>query len=299
MTGWKVFSKRQGERISYEVDKELLVEKTRFQRLEILHTVSYGLALFLDDKIQSSELDEFIYHEALAHPVLVSHPRPQRVLIIGSGEGALLREALRHNTVRQVVMVDIDAEVVNAAKKYLLSWHQGAFADDRVELIHTDARAYLENDREAFDCIIVDVTDPLPGGPAYRLFTKEFYELAHARLSREGTIAVQAESADLGVLETHQAIINTLGKVFPSVFPYRAHVPSFGESWGFALGMKTPLPQPLPSSAVDETLHRRGCLDLRFYDGEAHDLLFTSPKYFRTAKPVERIISDNDPLFVT
>lgn len=294
---WKTFSKRQGERISYQVLEEVLVTRTRYQRLEVLDTLPFGRCLFLDDKIQSSQADEFLYHESLAHPPLVAHPNPRRVLIIGSGEGALLREVLRHNTVERVLMVDIDGEVVGACQEHLGPWHQGAFQDPRVELLHTDARSYLEGTAETFDSILVDVTDPLAGGPSHRLFTREFYQLAYTRLSPAGTMAVQAESTDLGVLEGHLRIVQTLASVFPYVAPYRVHVPSFGESWGFALASKAADIASLTPSLVDETLACRSCRGLRFYDGQGHALLFTQPLYLRAAAPVQ-LITDSLPLYI-
>jgi spermidine synthase len=143
-TEWKDFIKRRGERIAYEVTATLLEIQTTYQAVGIYDTVSYGRALFLDGKIQSAEQDEFIYHEALVHPGLVCHPAPRRVLIAGGGEGATLREVLRHNTVQEAVMVDLDAEVVEAARRHLTKWHAGAFTDPRTRLLHADARAYLE-----------------------------------------------------------------------------------------------------------------------------------------------------------
>lgn len=294
---WKTFSKRKGEQLAYEVLQEVLDTRTRYQHLEVLDTVPFGRCLFLDDKIQSGQADEHLYHESLAHPALIAHPNPRRVLIIGSGEGALLRESLRHNTVQRVLMLDIDAEVVQACKQHLTDWHQGAFDDPRVEVVHTDARAYLEQTEEIFDCILVDVTDPLAGGPSYRMFTREFYQLANARLSPEGTIAVQAESTDLGVHEGHLSVVETLRSVFPHVAPYRVHVPSFGESWGFVLGCKARQIASLTSAVVDETLAQRGCSGLRFYDGQGHVHIFTQPRYLREAPQVP-IITDDRPLYI-
>ena len=295
--GWKTFCKRQGEQISYEVVNEILVARTPYQRLEVLDTTPFGRCLFLDDKIQSAQADEFLYHEALAHPALVAHPNPRSVLIVGSGEGALLREVLRHRTVERVLMVDIDPEVVQACKKHLLPWHEGSFDDPKVELIHVDARAHLLATPELFDCILVDVTDPLAGGPAYRMFTREFYQLASSRLTEDGTMAVQAESTDLGVHEGHLSIVQTLRSVFPHVAPYRVHVPSFGESWGFVLASKSRDLTSITSALVDETLARRGCLGLRSYDGEGHVLLFSQPLYLRAVAPVP-LITDDQPLFI-
>jgi spermidine synthase len=296
---WLEFTKRRGERLAYEAERVLHTRRTRYQKLEIADTVSYGRALFLDDKIQSAELDEFIYHEALVHPALVLNPEPRSVLIVGGGEGATLREVLRHRTVQRALMVDIDAEAVDACREYLTSWHAGAFDDQRTELLYADARKYLEEHDERFDSIIVDVTDPLAGGPSYRIFTREFYQLASDRLTDHGTLAVQSESVDLNVLEAHLAIVTTLRAVYPHAAAYQAHVPSFGEAWGFAVAAKTRDPRLLRPHEVDATLAERGCGKLRFYDGETHTRIFALPRYLRGMLAEQRqIVTDDEPVFV-
>ena len=293
------FSKRRGEAIRLELRRVLTARRTPYQQLEIVEAVSCGRALFLDGKIQSAEEDEFIYHEALVQPAMVLHPRPETVLVIGGGEGATLREALRHRTVKRATMVDIDAEAVAACREHLAAWHQGAFADPRVQLLHRDARGYLEETAERYDVIIVDVTDPLAGGPAYRLFTQEFYQIVLAHLSEAGVLAVQAESADLGVLEPHLAVAHTIGSVFPHAAAYNAHVPSFGESWGFVVAPRKRHPLDLTAEEVDRVLAERGVSGLRFYDGESHRRLFLLPKYLRQLLAGGGpIITDAEPVFV-
>lgn len=305
MAFWKEFSKRRGERISYEITRTLVEAKTAYQDMGIYDTVSNGRALFLDGKIQSAELDEFIYHEALVHPAMVCHPNPRRVLIAGGGEGATLREVLRCPTVTEAVMVDLDGEVVAAAREHLRAWSAGAYEDHRTRLLHSDARAFLEESTEAFDTIIVDVTDPLAGGPSYRLFTREFYQAAYAKLSPGGTIAVQAESADVTVLEGHLALARTMAKVFPVARAFHTHVPSFAESWGFVVGCKPDAegavvdPSELSVGVVDAILAERGLAGLRFYDGVTHRRLFSAPKYERDlARAGGPIITDDEPLVV-
>ena len=127
------------------------VGETRFQSIEIVTTDSFGKCLVLDGKIQSSEADEFIYHEALVHPAMIGYPHPQTVFIAGGGEGATLREVLAHSTVKRVVMVDVDKEAVDICRSSLSSWHQGSFEDSRLELLHIDAREYLAGCREISD----------------------------------------------------------------------------------------------------------------------------------------------------
>ena len=139
--GWIEFSLAAGERAAYEVTRVLYEGRTRFQEVRIVETRPYGLALFLDGAPQSAVADEFVYHEALVHPALVAHPSPRRVLIAGGGEGATLREVLRHPTVEQATMVDIDGELVELARRHLEPMHRGAFDDPRARVIVGDALA--------------------------------------------------------------------------------------------------------------------------------------------------------------
>ncbi len=297
---WKTFSKRRGERTSLQLtDAPIIRVQTAFQVLEIVDTVSYGRCLFLDEKIQSAQADEFIYHEALVHPAMLTHPSPRRVFIAGGGEGATAREVLRHRTVEEVVMVDLDAEAVAACRNLLGEVHQGAFDDPRLRLIHDDARAALARATFPFDVIVVDVTDPLAGGPSYRIFTREFYQLVRARLGPGGVLAVQAESGDHGCLDGHAAIVHTLRAVFPRVASYRVHVPSFDEMWGFAVASEARLPSELSVDEVDRALARRGCADLRFYDGLTNHGLFIPDRVYREVLGrVTTIIDDDHPLVV-
>lgn len=299
MALWLEFSKRTGERLTLEVTRLLHQQQTEFQKLEIADTVPFGRALFLDDKIQSSELDEFIYHEALVHPAMLLHPEPRSVLVVGGGEGATLAQALRHRSVRRAVMIDIDRAAVAACREHLSAWHRGAFDDPRAELVFDDARAYLERCGETFDVVVVDVTDPLAGGPSYRIFTREFYQLVADHLSERGALAVQAESVDPGVNDAHLVITRTISTVFPYAASYQAHVSSFGESWGFVAASKSRDPRALDPAEIDRRLAERGLDDLRFYDGETHLRLFNLPKFLREQLRAERpVVTDDAPVFV-
>ena len=166
--------------------------KTRYQSARVV-AASLGVCLVLDGKIQSSERDEFIYHEGLVQPAMIAHPGPETVFIAGGGEGATLREALSHQTVKKAVMVEIDGEVTALSRKYLPTLSRGAFKDKRAELHHADAREYLAKSKEKYDIIIIDLPDPIEEGPAYRLFTKEFYNIVLGRLT--GTASYRSRPA--------------------------------------------------------------------------------------------------------
>jgi spermidine synthase len=253
----------------------------------------------LDDKVQSSELDEFIYHEALVQPAMITHPCPETVFIAGGGEGATLREVLSHKTVKKAVMIDIDAEVIAACKKYLPDYNQGAFEDERTELHHVDARDYLANSNEAFDIIIIDLTEPIEEGPAYLLYTQEFYRLIQGRLTANGIMIVQAGSAALTELLNFSSVYNTLKSVFPMVFPYQVDVPSFGGPWGFCLASLNLDPVQLSIAEIDSRLSAKSLNGLKLYDGLSHQGMFSLPKYLRDAlSGQERLITDNEPLYL-
>jgi len=274
-------------------------KKTAFQSLEILDLKTYGLSLVLDGKIQSSELDESIYHEALVHPAMLSHPEPKKIFIIGGGEGATLREVLRYQSVEQVLMVDIDQEVVEACKTHLPSWHQGAFDDPRVDLRFLDARQYLEETNEIFDVIIIDISEPVEAGPAYLLYTTEFYQIVLERLNKDGLIALQAGTTTRSYLENFTAVCRTLKSVFPIVSPYQVSIPSFGLPWGFALASKTYDPESWGAQEIDQKISERIQGELQTYDGLTHKGQFLLSKQLRLEIDKEvRIIEDNHPLYV-
>lgn len=273
--------------------------RTKFQQMEILETASYGKCLVLDGRIQSSAADEFVYHETLVHPAMMLHPRPETALVIGGGEGATLRELLRYPSIRKAVMVDIDEAVVDACRQHLPEMHRNAFADPRTELRHEDARGYLETTRERFDVAIVDLTEPLEEGPACLLFTREFYGLLGSRLTAGGTLALQAGMTKVGELGFYAAMARTLREVFPVVAPYQSYISCFGTPWGFILAARAGDPLTLTPDVVDRRLRERVTGELGFYDGLAHQHMFSLPKHIRQAiAGCQRVITDAEPLLV-
>ncbi|HHX74903.1 MAG TPA: polyamine aminopropyltransferase [Firmicutes bacterium] len=283
----------------HAVEDYLYSGKTEYQTVEIIDTEFYGRCLILDGKIQSAEYDEYIYHEALIQPAMTMHPAPRNVMVVGGGEGAVLREILRHPTVEHVLMVDIDREVVELCKKYLPEWSQGAFEHPKVSVLHQDARAYLENSRENFDVIFIDLPEPVDGGPAYLLFTREFYQIVADRLQADGIIALQAGSYNPRMIECHAAICNTLATTFPIVRSYATFIPSFDVEWGFAVAAKNYDPRQLTPHEIDKRLAERKITALKYYDGETHLSMFSDPKHIRQAISRDRrIIADDRPLLI-
>jgi spermidine synthase len=286
----------QAERV-----KEVLYQgRTAYQDVLIHDTICFGRSLVLDGKTQSTEVDEFVYHEALVHPVMIAHPSPRAVFIAGGGEGATAREVLSHNSVSSVVMVDIDREVVELCRRYLPNHHRGAFDDPRLELHHTDALEFVGKTQDRFDIAIVDVPDPLEEGPAYQLFTQEFYRLLRDRLNPQGLIVAQSGPTGPAFYEQcFSAVANTMRSVFPAVSICEAFVPSFGSTWGFVIGSLGPDPSGLSQEEVGRRISSRIGAGLRFYDGITHQGMFSVPRYLREAIASEsRIITRDKPLFV-
>jgi spermidine synthase len=281
----------------HSVKERIYSGRSKFQSVDIINTGSFGICLVLDGKIQSSEADEFIYHEALVHPAMLTHPHPERVFIAGGGEGATLREVLAHKTVKRAVMVDIDEEVISLCRRFLPSWHQQAFDDSRTELHFADARKYLQESRDKFDVIIIDLVDPLEQGPARLLYTQEFYQLVKQKLGPSGIMSVQSEPSEWRNLDNFTAIVNTLRNVFPIARPYQAHIPSFLSLWGFVAASQSLDPSELTSKEIDARISKRISKKLKSYDGLTHQAMFTIPKHIRQQLAAsKRIISDKQPI---
>jgi spermidine synthase len=285
----------------HAIARTVVQAQTKFQNVEILETASYGKVLVLDGRIQSSQADEFIYHEALVHPGLLAvDGEPVSALVIGGGEGATLREVLKYPSIRRAVMVDIDAEVVELCRRHLPEMHQGAFEDPRTELRHEDARAWLERTDERFDFISIDLVEPLEEGPACLLFTREFYSLVRERLTPGGTMTMQAGMTKIGELGFFSAINRTLRDVFPVVAGYQTFISCFGTPWGFITATKQIDPRQQGVEVVNRLIGERVKAPLGYWDGLTHQHAFALPKFLRKAIDAQtRVVTDANPLIVT
>jgi spermidine synthase len=282
-----------------QVRQVLYSGQTAYQKVEVLDSRVYGRSLVLDGKTQSTERDEHIYHEALVHPAMLLHPGPRGVFIAGGGEGATLREVLAHKSVERVVMLDLDQEVVGICRRFLPQHHQGSFDDPRVELGHRDAREYLSNTSQTFDVMIMDLVDPLEAGPAYLLYTEEYYEIARSRLNPGGILVTQSgPSGLLSYKECFTTIFKTLSSIFKYTVPAQAHIPAFVTLWGFTLASDSPILSPTDDE-VDRLVEDRVAKSLMFYDGETHRGMFALPKFLREGiQQEQRINRDSSPVFM-
>lgn len=268
-----------------KIEKVYVWERTQYQDVAIVELARLGKCLIIDGRVQSAAEDEHVYHEALVHPAMIVRESPRHVLILGGGEGAALREALRYRTVERVVMVDLDPRVVELSSMYLPEWHQDSFRDRRAEIVYMDGRRYVEEAvkrGETYDVVIADLVDPSEGGPAQRLYTVEFYELIRKLIGDAGVFVTQATSPTI-YPETFSRLYWTLRRVFRRVYPYCVFVQSFNGLWGFYLAGEGVQADGLTPEQVDSRL--KSLLyypsSLKFYDGSAHLSMFSLPRNIR------------------
>ncbi|MCK5533486.1 polyamine aminopropyltransferase [bacterium] len=280
-TYWFTEKFSKGEEHRHRIIKNVVTKTTKFQAALIADTYSFGRCLILDGEVQSAEVDEFIYHEALVHPAMLSHPNPEKVLIMGGGEGATLREVLKYKSVKEVFMLDIDGEVVDFCKKYLYSWHKGAFSDSRAKIIIDDARKYIIQTKEKFDVIISDLPCPIKKGPACLLYTKEFYQIVASKLKSNGVLVIQSGSMSLTQIELCSLIYSTVKKVFPIRKVYSEFIPSFDVPWAFIIATKKNDPEKISKMEIDRRIKNRIKGKLKFYDGYTHAGIFNIAKNLR------------------
>lgn len=287
----------------YRVDKMILEGRTQYQTYQICEVPRFGKSLFLDYNIQTSLLDEYIFHECMSQPAMTLHPNPRRIVVCGGGEGATLREALKHRTVTEATMVDIDEELVNMVKEHMPEWHCGAFDDPRTTLLHTDARQWLADRRGAnFDVILSDLPNPHEDGPGQFLFTREYFQICADALAEDGVLALQAGSANENYPDCMVSCIETLEQMpeaFAHVAGYYGIVSTFFQPWGFVLASKRHDPGALTPAEIEQRLADRG-VENRYYTPRFHHAMFTLPEYLSEAQRTRgRVLTDADPFVWT
>ena len=255
------------------IDKILCSVKSRYQLIEIFQTSELGKMLMLDGVIQLTEFDEFAYQEMMTHPAMLVHPNPEKVLIIGGGDGGVAREVARHKSVKHIDHCEIDGKVVELCKKHIPSTACG-FDDPREHLHIGDGLAFVREKQDEYDVIIVDSTDPV--GPGEVLFGRDFYESVHRALRKDGVVASQSESIYL-----YKDIVCRLYGFTRELFKYNGYafisVPTYPSgAIGVCIASKahpvdTPL-RPIPAELAGK---------LRYYTPEIHQAAFQLPAFAR------------------
>lgn len=265
------FTELQNDNLSIglRVDETIHSEVTPFQTLDVYNTKQYGRLLVLDGCVMTTDKDEFVYHEMLTHVPLHTHPNPKNVLVVGGGDGGIIREVIKHPSVERAVLAEIDGAVVEASKKYFPQIAEG-LSDVRVDVQIVDGIKYVEDHPDTFDVILIDSTDPV--GPAVGLFSKPFYESVHAALKSDGLMAAQTESP-FANQELIRSVNQDIAKTFPITKLYLASVPTYPTGlWSFTMGSKVHRPQDVKETRVQGT---------KYYSLDIHHASLALPPFVK------------------
>lgn len=267
---------------AFKIEKEIFRGKTAFQDVFIFKSYSFGTILALDGIVQLSQSDEFIYHEIITHVPLLSHPDPRRFLVIGGGDGGVLREACKH-PLKELYQVEIDKDIIALSKKYLPFLSKKAFFDKRLSIHFEDGLKFIGRYHDFFDVIVIDSTDPI--GPGKALFEKEFYEKVYGALSANGIAIFQ-----LGPFLDFDLLIKAAAKklktFFRHVYPVRLTMPCYGSGseYCFMLASKKAALTKLTSSVINKRLASRmdkKVSSLKYYTPAVHCASLITPKLWQ------------------
>ena len=262
-----------GISLSLEIEKVLYSQKSEFQQIDLYQTKNHGRMLVLDGIIQLTQYDEFAYQEMMAHVPLFSHPDPKQILVIGGGDGGILREIGRHDGVEHIDFCEIDETVITVSKQFLPDLACG-FDDPRVEVHIADGNAFVNEKKGSYDVIVVDSSDPV--GPSKVLFEKPFYTALKEALKPGGLIATQGESFFM-----HPEEVRNLLEITKSLFPVQAYatilVPTYpGGNIGICMGSLGP-ELTKPARIISDKMQNQ----LKYYTTETHKAAFVLPYFAR------------------
>lgn len=276
MNSWFTELQTPSMAISCRIKEILHFEKTPFQELAVYDTEQFGRMLVLDDVIQTTIFDEFVYHEMITHIGLNTYPGARRVLVIGGGDGGSIREILKHSSVEKATLVEIDKKVIDLAQKFLPEI-SCSLDDPRVEIIVDDGIKHVKENRNSYDMIIIDSTDPV--GPAEGLFATNFYGDVYHALTKDGLFVAQTESPFFN-RELISKVFSGISGIFPLTRLFLADIPSYpGGMWSFTIGSKKY--DPLKVNTDKQTN-----LNTRFYSPDIHLKAFVLPPF--VAKLLEK-----------
>ncbi len=270
MENWYTEKHTPTRGLTFRIEEHLYRESSPYQTIEILKTIDFGTVMLLDGVVMVTEKDEFAYHEMLTQPTIFTHPKPERVLIIGGGDGGTLKQVLRHPEVDKATVVEIDEMVPRVAKLHFPLLAE-AFKDPRAEVVFEDGIEYLKNRKDEFDVILIDSTDPV--GVAEGLFHRDFYQNCHHALKADGILTIQSESPWIPHLQpVIQRTHKDLKSLFAHVMPYTAAIQTYQAGfWLFQMASKKHHPLKV------KLRHRQ--MDFRYYTRELHQGCFALPQF--------------------
>lgn len=279
MSEWFDETLHSGYRQRLEIDRVLFRDRSEHQDVIIFENSRFGRVLALDGVVQTTQADEFIYHEMLAHPPILAHGAAREVLIVGGGDGGALREVLRHDSVARATMVEIDRSVVDFCREYFPGHSAGAFNDPRTELIIADGLQYAAETERRFDVVIVDSTDPI--GPGEVLFTEAFYRDCLRCLNPGGILITQSGVPFVQGKEVTDGHKRLSDAGFADVWFYLIGVPTYnGGPMALGWASDDPAKRRVDAATLVARFHAVG-LQTRYYDPTVHQAAFALPPYIR------------------
>ncbi len=265
-----IFEKHtQNYQVGWRITDILHQENSEFQEITIADSEQWGRMLLLDGIVQTTEKDEFMYHEMIAQVALHSHPRVKKVLVIGGGDGGTVTQIVKHPSVEQIDLVEIDQLVIANCQLYFPCFQTG-FSDPRTNIIIQDGIDFVKYTDQKYDLVIVDSSDPT--GPAVGLFTQNFYAAVFQILENDGMLVTQSESP-LFYEDIFTAIYNNIAAVFGQAYVYQSTVPTYiSGPWTFTIGSKKHDPR---QSRINRAIPH----DLKYYNPAVHQAAFILPHY--------------------
>ncbi len=261
----------------YLRNKLIYKKDSSLQKLEIFENRGLGRILALDNIVQTTEKDEFIYHEMLSHVPLLSHKSPKKILIIGGGDGGILREVLKHE-ITKVTLVEIDKNVIELSHKYLPKISRNSFRSKKAEVIIKDGAEFVKTTGDKYDVIIIDSSDPI--GPARILFQKEFYKNISRIMNKDGIMARQCGSSFFQPKELRDNF-KIAKKIFAYTSVYLAAVPTYvGGFFSLLFCSKTINPSKIDEKSLVKKIGRLN-LKTKYYNPEIHTASFSLPNYIK------------------
>jgi len=265
-----------GQAMSLEVKEVLYHGRSKFQDVLVFESTNNGRVLVLDGVIQVTERDEFAYQEMMAHIPLYAHPNPEKVLVIGGGDGGILREIAKHPGVKEIYICELDGDVIEYSKKYLPTLAVG-YDDPRVKVHVMDGAVFMDQNQDNFDVIITDSSDPI--GPASVLFETPFYNAMHRSLRDGGIVCTQGESIWLH-LDIIKPLIDSIKQIYTSVEYAYTTIPTYPSGQiGFIIATKNRVsckqPEKSPSDEQQD--------DLKYYSADIHQASFVLPHFAKKA----------------
>lgn len=279
----------------YAAHRRLMSHRSPYQKIDILETQG-GPALLLDNVTQVVADSEFQYHEPMVHPAMCTHAGARDVLVIGGGDGGIVREVLKYPRIRSVTVAELDPSVIACGRTFLSSMNEGALDSPKVQCLVTDGRAHVEQSASRYDIIIMDMTDPF--GPSRMLYTREFFVAARKALrGPRGVFVMHGESPAVRPF-AHACIGRTLRSAFSHVNCMYVFVQMYAALWSVYVSSQASDISRVSAGRIDRRLEREGVKGLRLYTGSTHHAMLTRYPYLDAiAAGRARVIRDGSPDF--